>query len=69
MIFLCVFCAVGTFADALSCGADFVQLIGNQCLLVARLGNGMEEMKKAADAAHPSDFIAEIWLRGEDLNL
>jgi hypothetical protein len=47
----------------------FVQLIGNKCLLVVRLGNGMEEMKKAAKAAHPSDFIVENWLRGEDLNL
>jgi hypothetical protein len=34
-----------------------------------RAWNGIEEMKKAAKAAHPSVFIAKNWLRGEDLNL
>jgi hypothetical protein len=26
-------------------------------------------MEKAAEAAYPSDFIMEKWLRGQDLNL
>jgi hypothetical protein len=54
----------GIFADALSCRTDSDQLIGNKRLLFVRLWNGMEDMKKAAKAAYPSDFITEIWLRG-----
>jgi hypothetical protein len=70
--FLCRFVPVlhrEIFAEDLSCGADFVQRIGNKCFPVVRLGNDTEEMKTAAKAVHPSVFIDDFLLRGDDLNL